>query len=60
MRCNMRVGNGYDVHPLVKGKSWCWGSQTSPFEKGLSGWSDADSLTHAVIGALWGRPGPGR
>ena len=25
-----------------------------PFAKGLSGWSDADALTHAVIDALLG------
>ncbi len=50
----MRVGIGYDVHTLVAGRRLVLGGVEIPFEKGLSGWSDADALTHAVIDALLG------
>jgi len=50
----MRVGIGYDVHALVPGRRLVLGGIEVPFEKGLSGWSDADVLTHAVIDALLG------
>ena len=30
------------------------GGVSIPFDKGLSGWSDADALTHAIIDALLG------
>ncbi len=50
----MRVGIGYDTHPLVKGKRLVIGGVEIPFKKGLEGWSDADVLTHAVIDALLG------
>ena len=50
----MRVGIGYDVHPLVSGRRLVRGGIEIPFDKGLSGWSDADVLTHAIIDALLG------
>ena len=50
----MRVGIGYDVHPLIPGRRLVLGGVEIPFAKGLSGWSDADVLTHAVIDALLG------
>ncbi len=50
----MRVGIGYDVHPLVKERKLVLGGIEIPFAKGLSGWSDADALTHAIIDALLG------
>ncbi|HUV44952.1 MAG TPA: 2-C-methyl-D-erythritol 2,4-cyclodiphosphate synthase [Dehalococcoidales bacterium] len=50
----MRVGIGYDVHALVPGRRLVLGGVEVPFERGLSGWSDADVLTHAVIDALLG------
>ena len=50
----MRVGIGYDVHPLAVGRKLVLGGVYIPFEKGLIGWSDADVLTHAVIDALLG------
>jgi 2-C-methyl-D-erythritol 2,4-cyclodiphosphate synthase len=50
----MRTGIGYDVHPLVPGRKLVLGGVKIPFDKGLSGWSDADALTHAVIDALLG------
>jgi len=50
----MRVGIGYDVHPLTPGRKLVLGGIDIPFAKGLSGWSDADVLTHAIIDALLG------
>ena len=50
----MRVGIGYDVHPLTSGRRLVLGGVDIPFNKGLSGWSDADVLTHAIIDALLG------
>jgi 2-C-methyl-D-erythritol 2,4-cyclodiphosphate synthase len=51
---NMRIGIGYDVHPLVKHRKLILGGVEIPFSKGLDGWSDADALTHAIIDALLG------
>ena len=50
----MRIGIGYDVHPLVAGRKLVLGGVEIPFSKGLAGWSDADVLTHAVMEALLG------
>ncbi len=55
----MRVGIGYDVHPLTPGRKLVLGGVDIPFERGLSGWSDADVLTHAIIDALLGATGLG-
>lgn len=49
-----RVGIGYDVHKLVKGRKLILGGVTIPFNKGLLGHSDADVLIHAVCDALLG------
>ena len=50
----MRVGIGYDIHPLEPGRKLVLGGVHVPFDEGLAGWSDADVLTHAVIDALLG------
>jgi 2-C-methyl-D-erythritol 2,4-cyclodiphosphate synthase len=54
MKNNLRIGIGYDVHPLVPGRKLILGGTEIPFSKGLEGWSDADALTHAVMDALLG------
>jgi len=54
MGSKLRVGIGYDVHSLTPGRRLVLGGINIPFDKGLSGWSDADVLTHAVIDALLG------
>jgi 2-C-methyl-D-erythritol 2,4-cyclodiphosphate synthase len=54
MANKIRIGIGYDVHPLVAGRKLILGGVEIPFEKGLHGWSDADVLTHAVMDALLG------
>lgn len=50
----MRVGIGYDIHRLVKGRKLILGGVEIPFEKGLDGHSDADVLVHAICDALLG------
>jgi 2-C-methyl-D-erythritol 2,4-cyclodiphosphate synthase len=50
----IRIGIGYDVHSLTPGRRLVLGGVEIPFDKGLSGWSDADVLTHAIIDALLG------
>lgn len=49
-----RIGHGYDVHKLVKGRKLILGGVEIPHECGLLGHSDADVLTHAVCDALLG------
>ncbi|MBN1176561.1 MAG: 2-C-methyl-D-erythritol 2,4-cyclodiphosphate synthase [Dehalococcoidales bacterium] len=50
----MRIGIGYDAHPLEPGRKLVLGGVHIPFDEGLEGWSDGDTLTHAVIDALLG------
>jgi 2-C-methyl-D-erythritol 2,4-cyclodiphosphate synthase len=50
----MRIGQGFDVHALVRGRKLVIGGVAIPFEKGLAGHSDADVLIHAVCDALLG------
>lgn len=50
----MRIGHGYDVHRLTKGRKCIIGGVDIPYEKGLLGHSDADVLTHAIMDALLG------
>lgn len=50
----MRIGMGYDVHRLVKGRKLILGGVEIPYEQGLLGHSDADVLLHAIMDALLG------
>ena len=50
----MRVGMGIDFHRFVKGRKLMLGGVDIPYEKGLSGHSDADVLIHAICDALLG------
>ncbi|MGM9994325.1 MAG: 2-C-methyl-D-erythritol 2,4-cyclodiphosphate synthase [Candidatus Avigastranaerophilus sp.] len=49
-----RIGQGFDLHKLVEGRKLILGGIDIPYEKGLSGHSDADALLHAIIDALFG------
>jgi len=51
---NLRVGTGYDVHPLQKNRSLILGGIQVPYHLGLMGHSDADVLLHAIMDALLG------
>ncbi|MBN2184815.1 MAG: 2-C-methyl-D-erythritol 2,4-cyclodiphosphate synthase [Candidatus Krumholzibacteriota bacterium] len=54
MRSNLRIGTGYDIHPLLKGRDLVLGGVHIENEAGLDGHSDADALLHAVSDALLG------
>jgi 2-C-methyl-D-erythritol 2,4-cyclodiphosphate synthase len=49
-----RIGQGFDVHKLVKGRKLILGGKEIPDDYGLLGHSDADVLIHAVCDALLG------
>ena len=55
----MRVGTGYDLHPLREGRRLVLGGVHLESATGLDGHSDADVLTHAVIDAILGAAGLG-
>ena len=55
--CNLRIGQGYDVHRLVEDRPLILGGVEIPYEKGLLGHSDADVITHAIMDALLGAAG---
>ena len=52
---NIRIGNGYDIHRLATDRKLILGGIDIPHEKGLLGHSDADALTHAIMGCDAGR-----
>ena len=54
-----RIGNGYDVHRLVKGRKLILGGVNIPHSLGLDGHSDADVLCHALCDSLLGASGAG-
>src|SRR5690625_2218544 len=55
----IRIGQGFDVHQLVKERPLIIGGVTIPFEKGLAGHSDADVLLHSITDAALGAIGEG-
>ncbi len=50
----IRVGSGYDVHAFTQGRPLILGGVSIPYEYGLSGHSDADTVIHAIVDALLG------
>ncbi|NJS36648.1 MAG: 2-C-methyl-D-erythritol 2,4-cyclodiphosphate synthase [Brachymonas sp.] len=50
----IRIGEGWDTHQLVPGRSLIIGGIDIAFDKGLLGHSDADLLCHAITDALLG------
>jgi len=55
----MRIGIGYDIHPLVEGRPLVLGGVRIEHDMGLSGHSDADALVHALCDAILGAIGEG-
>lgn len=49
-----KVGIGYDVHQLKSGESLILGGVDIEFDKGISGHSDGDVLTHSIIDSILG------
>ena len=54
---NLRIGHGYDIHRIVRGRPLVLGGVRFASDFGLDGHSDADCLTHAVCDALLGAAG---
>jgi 2-C-methyl-D-erythritol 2,4-cyclodiphosphate synthase len=55
----IRIGHGYDVHPLVQGRELVLGGVRIDHTLGLKGHSDADALIHAICDACLGAAGLG-
>ncbi len=55
----MRVGLGYDIHALKKGRKLTLGGIHIPYPKGLVGHSDGDAALHAIVDAVIGAMGEG-
>jgi len=49
-----KVGIGYDVHQLKSGESLILGGVEIEFDRGISGHSDGDVLTHSIIDSILG------
>jgi 2-C-methyl-D-erythritol 2,4-cyclodiphosphate synthase len=45
----LRIGIGFDIHPLAEDRKLILGGVEIPYSKGLLGHSDADVLIHASI-----------
>ena len=56
---SFKIGIGYDVHRLVKGRKLMLGGIEVPFSHGLDGHSDADVVLHAICDAILGAAGFG-
>lgn len=54
-----RTGMGFDVHAFAAGEELWLGGIRLPYDRGLSGHSDADVLLHAVTDSLLGAIGAG-
>jgi 2-C-methyl-D-erythritol 2,4-cyclodiphosphate synthase len=54
-----RIGHGFDVHRLARGRRLMIGGVEIPHTKGLKGHSDADVVLHALINAIFGAIGEG-
>src|SRR5579884_3563295 len=50
----IRIGSGYDVHALASGRPLILGGVSIPYERGLAGHSDGDTVIHAIVDALLG------
>ncbi len=55
----IRIGFGYDIHKLVKGRPLYLGGVKIPFSKELLAHSDGDVLLHAICDSLLGAVGLG-
>jgi 2-C-methyl-D-erythritol 2,4-cyclodiphosphate synthase len=55
----VRTGLGFDTHAFAPGRPLILGGVDVPHEQGLTGHSDADVLTHAIIDSLLGAAGLG-
>jgi 2-C-methyl-D-erythritol 2,4-cyclodiphosphate synthase len=54
---SFRIGHGYDIHRIIRGRPLVLGGVRFTADFGLEGHSDADCLTHAICDALLGAAG---
>ena len=54
---SLRVGTGFDIHRLVKGRRCTLGGVVLDYEKGPLGHSDGDAVMHAITDAILGAAG---
>jgi 2-C-methyl-D-erythritol 2,4-cyclodiphosphate synthase len=55
----MRIGLGFDIHPLASGRRLVLGGVGIEHERGLAGHSDGDVVLHALTDAILGAAGLG-
>jgi 2-C-methyl-D-erythritol 2,4-cyclodiphosphate synthase len=55
----LRIGQGFDSHPLEAGRRLVLGGIEVPHDRGLRGHSDADVAAHALANAILGALGEG-
>lgn len=55
----LRIGQGFDSHPLEAGRRLVLGGVEVPHDRGLRGHSDADVAAHALANAILGALGEG-
>ncbi len=55
----LRIGQGFDAHPLEPGRRLVLGGVEVPHDRGLRGHSDADVAAHALANAILGALGEG-
>ncbi|SRR5579884_1902863 len=55
----LRIGQGFDAHPLEAGRRLVLGGVEVPHDRGLRGHSDADVAAHALANAILGALGEG-
>ena len=58
-RTNLKIGIGFDVHRLVKGRKLFLGGVKIPSSLGTLGHSDGDPVLHSIIDAILGDCGMG-
>jgi len=54
-----RIGHGFDVHRLRRGRKLILAGVEIQHDRGLAGHSDADAVLHALINAILGALGDG-
>lgn len=59
MNRGYRIGHGFDIHRLRRGRKLILGGVEIPHPFGLAGHSDADVVLHALMNALLGAMGKG-
>src|ERR1700691_3927411 len=55
----LRIGQGFDFHPMRPGRALKLGGVTIPHDAGLDGHADADVAAHALANAILGALGEG-